>query len=63
MKMSDELNKIRDILEEIRSNEHPVIPLQLIEAVLNAQIESMDDSSKSQNTIRIVIDNAIKSKS
>ena len=63
MKMSDELNKIRDILEEIRSNEHPVIPLQLIEAVLNAQIENMDDSSKSQNTIRIVIDNAIKSKS
>lgn len=63
MKMSDELNKIRDILEEIRSNEHPNIPSQLIEAVLNAQIENMDDSSKSQNTIRIVIDNAIKSKS
>ena len=63
MKMSDELNKIRDILEEIRSNEHPGIPLQLIEAVLNAQIVNMDDSSKSQNTIRIVIDNAIKSKS
>ena len=38
MKMSDELNKIRDILEEIRSNEHPGIPLQLIEEVLNAQI-------------------------
>jgi len=63
MKMSDELNKIWDILEEIRSNEQPGIPSQLIEAVLNAQIENMDDSSKSQNTIRIVIDNAIKSKS
>lgn len=62
MKMSDELNKIRDILEEIRSSKHPDIPAQFIEAVLNAQIENMDDSSKSQNAIRIVIDNAIKSK-
>lgn len=63
MKMSDELNKIRDILEEIRLSKHPDIPAQFIEAVLNAQIENMDDSSKSQNAIRIVIDNAIKSKS
>lgn len=63
MKMSNELNKIRDILEEIRSSKYPDIPAQFIEAVLNAQIENMDDSSKSQNAIRIVIDNAIKSKS
>lgn len=63
MKMSDELNKIRDILEEIRSSEHPEIPSELIEEVLNAQIENMDESPKSQNAIRIVVDNAIKLKS
>ena len=60
--MSDELNKIRDILEEIRSGEYSDIPSQLIEEVLNAQIKNMDDSVKSQNAIRNVIDNAIKSK-
>ena len=60
--MSDELNKIRDILEEIRSSEYPDIPSQLIEEVLNAQIKNMDEILKSQNAIRNVIDNAIKSK-
>lgn len=63
MKMSDELTKIKDILEEIRSSEYPEIPQEIIEEVLSAQIENMDDGAKSQKAIRAVVDNKIKSMS
>jgi len=59
--MSDELNKIKEILEQIRSVEHPEVSQSVIEEILSAQVENLDDSTKSQKAVKTIVDNTIKS--
>ena len=55
-----EKNELISVLEEIRSTKYPDVPAELIEDIVSAEFDSLDDRAKARKDAQKVIDDFLK---
>ena len=55
-----EISELISILEKIRAEQHPEIPVSLIQDIVSAEFSSQDDRTKARHDTQKVIDDFLK---